>query len=68
MARNAAAQNPLVLKLLIMLSTNKIISTVMIKDTRPSVRKLMGKVKMRKIVPIVALANEMSTAATIAAQ
>lgn len=67
-ARSAAAQNPEVLKLVIMLSTNKIINTVITNDTNPSVRKLMGKVMIRNMVPMVALARDINTAATTAAQ
>ena len=62
-AKNAAAKNPEVLKEDIMLSTKRIIKTVMINDTRPNVKKLIGKVSSLKIKPIVAFANAINTAA-----
>jgi len=46
-----------------MLSTRRIISTVMIKDTRPSVKKLIGKVNNLRINPIVAFASAIKIAA-----
>ena len=62
----AADQKPEVLKLVIILSTNRIINTVMIKENRPRVMMLKGKVRILKINPIVALAKAISTAARIA--
>lgn len=50
----------------IKLSTNKIIKTVIIKDINPKVKKLIGKVKILKIKPMVAFANAIKTATRIA--
>ncbi|MNR68944.1 hypothetical protein D3C85_1938410 [compost metagenome] len=50
----------------IQLSTNKIINTEIIKETKPKVRKLSGKVNILKINPIVALAKAIKTAAIMA--
>ena len=68
MAKIIAEKNPLVWKLVIRLSTNKTINTVIIKDISPSVRKLIGKVNNLKIVPMVAFARAISTPAIIALQ
>jgi hypothetical protein len=65
-AKIAAAQKPEVLKLVIILSTNKIISTVIIKEKRPRVMMLKGKVSILRINPMVALARAINTAAKIA--
>ena len=46
-----------------MLSTNKIIKTVMINDTSPSVKKLTGNVNNLKMNPMVEFASATSTAA-----
>ncbi|MNJ04376.1 hypothetical protein D3C73_1651060 [compost metagenome] len=50
----------------IMLSTNNTINTVMINETRPRVRKLIGKVNNLKIKPIVALARAIRMEAIMA--
>lgn len=65
-AKNMADKKPEVLKPSISLSTNKTIKTVMIKDTKPKVKKLIGKVSSLKIVPMVAFANAMRTPAIMA--
>ncbi|MNY37979.1 hypothetical protein D3C86_1725720 [compost metagenome] len=49
-----------------MLSTNNTINTVMINETRPRVRKLIGKVNNLKIKPIVALARAIRMEAIMA--
>lgn len=68
MANSRAEKKPSVLNVSIRLSTNKTISTVIMKETRPSVRKLIGKVKMRRMVPIVALARAIKSPARMALQ
>ena len=65
-ANNAADQKPEVLKLVIMLSTNKIINTVMMKEHNPRVRMFKGRVNILKINPMVAFARAIRSAAIIA--
>jgi len=60
MAKIAAVKKELVLKPVINLSTSKTISTVIINETKPNVIKLIGKVNILKMVPIVALAIPIS--------
>lgn len=68
MAKIIAEKKPLVLKLDIKLSTNKTIKTVITNDINPRVKKFMGNVKMRKIVPMVAFAKAIRTPAIRALQ
>lgn len=62
----AADKKPSALNPSIILDTNKTINTDIIKDINPRVKKLMGKVSILKIKPIVELANAISIAAIIA--
>lgn len=66
MAKMAAGKNPSASKPSIIFDTSRIINTEIIKETRPNVRKLMGKVRIRKINPTVAFAKEIRNAAMIA--
>lgn len=59
--KKPSASNPSII-----LDTNKTINTDIIKDINPRVKKLMGKVSILKIKPIVELANAISIAAIIA--
>ena len=65
-ANIAADQKPEVLKLVIMLSTNRIINTEMIKEKRPRVRMFNGKVRIFRIKPMVAFAKAIRMAAMMA--
>lgn len=66
MAKKAAGKNPLTWNPLTILDTSKTINTVIMKDIRPKVKKLIGKVSTLKINPMVAFARAISTAATSA--
>ncbi len=65
-ANTTAHQKPLISKPLTSLSTSMIISTVMIKLTRPSVSQLKGKARILRIQPNVALITPISIATHIA--
>lgn len=61
-----AEKNPDVLNPVIILSTNNTINTVIKNDIRPSVRKLIGNVRMRNIVPMVVFAKASNIPAIVA--
>lgn len=65
-AKIKAAKKPVVLKPFMKWSTNKTISTVMINDIKPKLKILIGKVKSRSIVPMVALAKAIRIPAMMA--
>lgn len=62
-ANMAAFKNPSTANPVNHLLTNKIINTLMMKETRPKVRKLSGKVIILRINPMVALASAINMAA-----
>lgn len=66
MANSIAEKKPEVLKPSISLSTNKTINTVMMKENSPKVRIVTGKVRMRRMVPIVAFTRAIRIPAIIA--
>lgn len=59
----AADKKPFASNPSIILDTNKTINTDIIKDINPKVKKLMGKVSILKIKPIVEFAKAMRMAA-----
>lgn len=67
-ANTSAEKKPSVLKSSINSSTNSTMSTVIMKEIKPRVKKFIGKVRIRRIVPIVAFASAIKTAAMIALQ
>jgi hypothetical protein len=65
-ANSIAEKKPAVLNPFNKLSTNKTIKTDMIKDINPKLKTLIGKVKILRIKPIVALIRANKTATKIA--
>ncbi len=65
-ANTKAEKNPEVLNPVIILSTNNTINTVIMNDISPSVRKLIGNVRIRNIVPMVAFAKAINIPAIVA--
>lgn len=65
-ANTAADKNPEIRNQSTRLAVKNTIPIVIINDTRPSVRKLSGSVRTRKIVPIKALTKPKTTATIMA--